>query len=118
MNAAEYKEICSKPDVLPKLVLERTLAALKKEGAPEATVIEAILSGTPIPFPEKYSGEKDQSHFKVSCSEKEAEAITDVLFDLEASSVPPNGIGTSETSQYVELVNIWSELTEYVGKNV
>ena len=114
----EYYEACSKPDALPKNVLLRTLEALKKAGAEEAKIVEEIITSEPIPVPDKYTGTEQQFFYKVHCKELEAEAIADVLFDLEASSVPPSGIGTSETSQYVELVNIWSELTEYVGKNV
>ena len=118
MNTEKYKEICSRPDVLSKLILEKTLAALKKEKAVVATAIEATLLGTKISFPERHSCEKKQSYYKVCCNEVEAETITDILFELEASSVPSDGVTTSETYQYVELVNIWSELTEYVGKNV
>jgi hypothetical protein len=118
MNGTEYKEACSKPDALPKSILLRTLAALKKVGASEAKIIEGIITGSPIPFPEKYTGNEQNSFYKVHCTEKEAEAITDILFDLEASSVPTDGIGTTETYQYVELVNIWSELTEYVSESV
>jgi len=40
------------------------------------------------------------------------------MFEAEASSVSENGIATSETMQFVELVNIWRELTEYVRRNV
>ncbi len=118
MNGTEYKEACSKPDALPKCILLRTLAALKKVGASEAKIIEGIITGSSIPFPEKYAGNEQNSLYKVHCTEEEAEAITDILFDLEASSVPTDGIGTTETYQYVELVNIWSELTEYVSESV
>ncbi|MCL7421248.1 MAG: hypothetical protein M8364_10140 [Methylobacter sp.] len=118
MNGSEYKEVCSKPNVLQSDVLLKTLAALKKEGASEAKIIEAIIAGKPIPFPEKYDGDAQQCYYEVRCKAEEAEAITDILFDLEASSVPSDGVATTATYQYVGLVNIWSELTEYVSKSV
>lgn len=110
MNARQYKEACSQPDVLSRDILLRTLTALKKTGATEAKVIEEIMTGEPIPFPEKYTGNEQQCFYKVLCQQEEVEAITDILFDLEASSVPEDGIGTTATYWYVELVNIWSEL--------
>ncbi len=116
MNSKEYKTICAKPDVLQITVLERTLAALEKEGAKESSIIENVLAIEPIEVPESFSGDESNLYFKVNCGEDEAEAITDILFDLEASSVPVDGIATSETYQFVELVNTWSELTEYVAK--
>ena len=118
MNSSECKEICSKPNILTKKVLERTLVALKKECRAEATLVEGFISGKAIPFPENYTGSIEQCYFKVSCTEQEAEAIIDLLLELEASSVPVGGIASEETCQYVELVNLWSELTEYIGQNI
>jgi hypothetical protein len=118
MNSEEYKSICTKPDVLQIAVLESTLKALKKEGAKESSIVETVLATAPIEFPKNFQGDESSRHFKVNCSEEEAEAITDILFELEASSVPLDGIATSETYQFVDLVNTWSELTEYVARNV
>jgi hypothetical protein len=117
MNSKEYGKICSKPNVLPKLVLEQTLSALTKQSAPEAKVIEKILSEPPIPFPKEYHAQVNQYYFEVNCNEKESEAITDVLFDLEACSIPLSGIGTDQTRQYANLVNIWNTLTQYIEEN-
>ncbi len=69
-------------------------------------------------YPDKFAGNENMRHFQVECSEIEAEMIADILFDAEASSVPNDGIATSETYKYVNLVNIWSKLTEYVSENV
>ncbi|WP_274164166.1 hypothetical protein [Enterovibrio gelatinilyticus] len=39
------------------------------------------------------------------------EKIIDILFELEASSVQIDGVATTETYEYVDLVNTWSEMT-------
>lgn len=117
MKSKDYKKICDTPNVLSSITLRSTLLALRKVGAKETKLLEEILSGTPIPFPEQHFGNADQHHFIVDCSELEAEIITDILFQLEASSVPGDGIATVETYNYVKLVNIWSNLTEYLNKN-
>lgn len=113
MNSVEYKKICEQPTVQPESFLKSTLLALKKAGAKEASLIEVILSSLPIPFPDKHTGNSEH-FYKIECTELEAETITDILFDLEASSVPNDGIATSETYEYVSLVNVWSEITESV----
>jgi len=52
MNTAVYKEICSRPNVLSKHILNKTLSILIKESAPEVKIIQSILKVKAIPFPE------------------------------------------------------------------
>ena len=116
VNSQKYKKICDRPDVLPKSVLMETRDILVKGNLIElnVNVIEKALLGGIIQFPENYSGDPSTSYHKVSCSFEEAENIADYLFEKEAESVPVSGIGTSETSKLVRLVNIWHDFVEYV----
>ncbi len=114
MNSAEYKDICSLADVLPRNILEDTKDILIKGNMPESSIVETALTEGAINFPENHQGNSKSSYHKVTCSAEEADRIADFLFDKEAESVPVSGVTTSETSRLVTLVNVWHELADYV----
>ncbi|MCP3931038.1 MAG: hypothetical protein GY705_18295, partial [Bacteroidetes bacterium] len=113
MNTKKYKEICSLPDVLPIGIVQNTIRILKRENSKETEVLENILLSEAIPFPIKFNGKENDKYYKIILTEEEIENIVEILFDQEAFSVLPDGIPTEETANYVNLVNIWSELSEY-----
>jgi hypothetical protein len=114
MNSAEYKEICSLADVLPRNILEETKDILLKANMSESSIVETALLERAIEFPENHQGSSSVSFHKVVCSADEADRIADFLFEKEAESVPVSGVATSETSRLVTLVNVWHELADYV----
>ena len=115
MDAVEYKNICSKPDVLSRAILLDTRAVLASGGLPEVIILETALAGGAIDFPEYFSGDLSSSYHKVLCSPEQADAIAEYLFEKEAESVSVSGHPTPETSKLVVLVNIWHELADYVS---
>jgi len=118
MNSAEYKEICSSPDVLPRWVLEETLDILVKASLPGSETVKHALDQGTISFPNNHDGSSSNSYHRVVCTADEADLISDYLFEKEAESVPSNGVATSETDRLVALVNIWHELADHVQTSV
>ena len=118
MNSAEYKEICSSPDVLPRRVLEETLDILVTARLPESETVKRALDRGAISFPDSHDGSSSNSYHRVVCTADDADLISDYLFEKEAESVPSNGVATSETDRLVTLVNIWHELADHVQQNV
>lgn len=114
MNSAEYKAICTLPNVLSKDVLVDTQGILKSGNIIEAYVVARALLEGAVEFPENHNGDSSATFHKVTCSPEEADNISDYLFEKEAESVPVSGIATSETSRLVTLVNVWHELADYV----
>lgn len=92
------------------------MKVLESHDHPLRSMLVEICGRGHIETPDKFDGDDTNYFYEVNCSVEDAERITDLLFDLEASSVPVDGISTSETYKYARLVNIWSELTEYLTK--
>jgi len=108
MNSVENKEACSKENAFRVTELEEVLAILRREGAQEETVVESSLLNGKVELPYKFIGNLSNTFCLVICTFEEADAIVDILYDAEASSIPATGETTAVTSRLVDLVNRWS----------
>ena len=112
MDSAEYHKQCSSPASFRRKELEDTYEALKVAQSEKAKIIANALESSPIEKPRQHSGGQENDYFNVAVPELDAEAIIEVLGDLEAQSVSEEGHTTPLASHYASLLDRW---LRYVG---
>jgi hypothetical protein len=118
MNSEEYKRITNQWNVKRRNLIEDSLALVEKESEELAEMLRKTLVGVPIENPTLHTGDMDTDYFKVQMSEEEMQNLIDLLFELEAASVPKgDGVGfekeafqAGEASRIALLVNEWNKL--------
>lgn len=112
MISEQYKLICEQPNTFRLSELNVTLKVLRAESAPEAALISKAILGNKIEKPLLHNDNHQTDFVALDLTFEEADAIVDILFDSEACSIQGNGMPTSKTSLYVDLVNVWSNYRE------
>jgi hypothetical protein len=112
MNIIEYKEICRRPNVFRRDVLEDTEQFLSLENPSLAIYLREILSANPISKPTLHSGDESTDYFQLSLSVNLAEKIADVLIDAEVAAIGINGETTAKASRCAALVDTWTNYIE------
>jgi hypothetical protein len=106
VDARAYRELCRRPDVMKRGVLEATARLTAKE---DENAHRAVLAGEPLPKPPLHAGGDHTDYFRLELSLGEAEAIRDALAGAEVGAVGPEGESTPEASFAASLVDIWLE---------
>ena len=85
MDDAEYRRLCSQPDVMRRTEIRATLTRLTKSRPDLAERLEALLQSAPIPKPPGHDAGADTDYLAIHLTEDEIEAIVDALGDLESA---------------------------------
>ncbi len=118
MDSVEYKQITSLWNVKRRNVIEDSLALIRGESPDLAIKLESTLARSPVQKPSHHTGGKESDFFRVLVTESEMQDLIDLLFDLEAASVPQgDGIGfekearqAREASRIASIVDEWNKL--------
>ena len=116
MDAPSYKVKISDPCSFRKSVLEDTLYVLKKNNAPETTIIELALENGGIQKPTTHNHSEGYDYYWVKCTDEEADNIAGYLFDAEVAAVPESGETTPEASKYAKLVDICTDFRDWLER--
>ena len=106
MDAREYKQVTSQPDVFSRADLDATLTVLRDELLRDS--LGEALTASPIPKPPLHEGAPESDCFRLALPPGTAEEILDELGRLDASAVSANGHTTPEASRIGDLVDFWS----------
>jgi hypothetical protein len=112
MNANDYKQICSRPDVLQRAVLEQTARVIQIDLPAHAEHIESILGESPVSKPAQHNGGNETDYFYIDLSDEEAGEIIEYLLEKEAGAIGVDGNTTAEASSLGRLVDLW---TQYIS---
>ncbi|SJL84526.1 hypothetical protein [Vibrio palustris] len=112
MNSEQYKSICEQPNVFRIEELRETLDLLRKENMPEVSLVAKSILSQKVEKPSLHKGGHQTDFVALELSFDEVDAVLDIVFDAEVSSIQGSGEPTSKTEIYVHLVNLWSNYLE------
>ena len=118
MDSEEYKQIKSKWNVKSRNIIVDTMVLIKSESSALYRKLEITLAGGSIAKPSGHTGNAETDFFEVKLTEEEVQGLIDLLFDLEAASVPQGGglgfdkeaVQAREASRRASLVGEWNKL--------
>jgi len=113
MDVEEYKNICNKPNVFQRGLLEASERELVLRHLPSAYHLQEILIDSPISKPRLHNDRKDADYFLVKLDVAKAEEIVEYLVDAEADAVGREGETTPQASHYASLVDVWMRYIDF-----
>jgi hypothetical protein len=111
MDASEYKQVKSSPDVFAVAELEATIQSLKAINSPLSSVVETM-PRFQILHPLRHFGVAEFVRIQLS-----SVVVSDLVGDLlasEAAAVADDGTTTPEASQRADLVVRWGAYEEWL----
>ena len=113
MDPAEYKDICARPDVVPRPVIEDTVRTLHVAGAPEADDVEDVLDAPPVEKPPIHIAGPESDFFWVGLDCDGIDAVLDVLLRVEAEAAagPRDAL---EARRLAELIDVWGRCRDWL----
>lgn len=110
MDPADYRRICSAPDVMKRSDLAACETELRKLAPKVADSLVMVMKSAPIPRPASVQGTRDDDFFNLDLAEGEIEAIEEVLRDREISFAQDGTELSNASARYFgRLADLWSE---------
>lgn len=109
MDAEQYKEICSEPDVLRRTVIEATARRLAEDEPELADRLFEQVSGAPVPKPAKHDAGSHSDYFLITLSAADFEDVVAALEDLEASALMDPRCIAEERGYVGYLLDVWND---------
>ncbi len=109
MDADQYKEICSEPDVLRRTVIEATARRLSECEPVLADCLFEQVSGAPVRKPAKHDAGPHSDYFLITLSAAELEDVVGALEDMEASVLMDRRCIAEERGYIGYLFDVWND---------
>ena len=108
MDDAEYRRLCSAPDVMRRTDIRATASRLRVREPKLARELDRILASDPVPKPLEHDAGPDTDYLWLDLDAEDVEGVHEALRDLESQLVQDPDADQTALTWVAELADRWN----------